>query len=148
MTKHLRASLAGRSPELRSQYDEAWLYAYVRTAASRRQALPPEVEREALGLAERSWPVSAILALYYSRARRDAARADSAIRRFVTLATAEFDMNRLAHYRAEVEQMAGSAPRICDPETVQRLTDVMAERFAAILPRRLEPGTPEPAAGA
>ncbi len=44
--------------------------------------------------------------------------------------------------------MAGSAARICDPETVQRLTDVMAERFAAILPRRLEPGTPEPAAGA
>ncbi len=103
LTKHLRASLAGRSPELRSQYDEAWLYAYVRTAASRRQALPPEVEREALGLAERSWPVSAILALYYSRARRDAARANSAVQRFATLATAEFDMNRLVHYRAEVE---------------------------------------------
>ena len=123
----LRASLAGRSPALQDEYDEAWFYARVRSATAHRETLPAQLEREAAGLAARSWPVSLILARYY--ARRDASRADGMAKQFAELAEPEFDMNRLARYRADVEDMAATVATACGPETIALLAGVLSDRF-------------------
>ncbi len=126
----LRASLAGRSnPALRQQYDEAWFYARVRSAITDDEPLPPALEDEATGLARSSWPVSAILALYYTDVEPAASRAVAMAERFAELAAAEHDVNRLMHYRAEVDGIAQSVAAVCDPPLTARLAAVLADRF-------------------
>ena len=140
LTKRLRASLAGRSPALRDQYDEAWLYGRIRKSSAKRgSTLPPEVESEALGFAATSWPVSSILARYYVVARRGASHVDAMAKQFAELAAAEFDVNRLVHYRDEVESMAARVARVCQSETADRLAEVLADRFRIDLARAGEP---------
>ena len=148
MRNSLRASLAGRSPALREEYDEAWGYGRVRTRIGGRQTLAAAVEHDALGLAMVSWPVGLILARYY--AGRDAARADDLAKRFTELAAAESDMNRLARYRGDVEGVAATIAKTCAPETAARLAEVVSDRFL-IDPKittALEPATPRPKPGA
>ena len=111
-----------------NEYDEAWFYTRLRRAGTGSQALPAEVEREAVSLAARSWPLSLVLAWYYA-ARQDAARADGMANQFAELAAAEFDENRLAHYRAEVNIMARRLATVCGPETAGRLAEVVSDRF-------------------
>jgi hypothetical protein len=121
---------SGYRAELQARYDEVWLYGSIR-ALKQGATLPEDVEREALGLASSSWPVSLALARYY--ARQDRHRAESLARQFAHLAVAETDMDRLARHRAEVADMASILVRRCSPETAARLRDVAAERFLVAL---------------
>ena len=90
--------------------------------------MPPEVEREAVQLAEKSWPVSLALALYYTRAE-NASLADGMANQFARLAAEELDRGRLAHYRDDVESAIMRIARVCGPETSGRLVVVLAEQF-------------------
>jgi hypothetical protein len=109
-----------------ARYNEAWLYGYVR-ALHQRDALPPEIEQEALRLASSSWPVSLVLAWYY--AKRDAPHADGLARQFADLAAAETDVEQLARYHAEVPAMVPILAKRCNRETGTRLADVATDRF-------------------
>ena len=129
LTDRSRASRADRGATMANEYDEAWFYTRLRRAGKGRQALPAEVEHEAVSLAARSWPLSLVLAWYYAVAREDAARADGMANQFAALAAAEFDENRLAHYRAEVNIMARRLTEVCGPETAGRLAEVVSDRF-------------------
>jgi hypothetical protein len=124
----LRASLARRSQPPQRQYDEAWLYARLRKGAAKSGDLAAEIEAEAVQFAETSWPVCLMLARYYARAR-DAARTDAMANQFADLVAAEQDINRLAHYRGDVESMAPRIVRMCGPAAADRLVEVLADRF-------------------
>jgi hypothetical protein len=134
LRNRLRASLARRNPPPLRQYDEAWLYARLRKGAAKSGDLVPEIEQEAIQLAATSWPVSLMLARYYARAR-DATRTEAMVKQFIQLAEAEQDINRLAHYRGDVESMAPRIARMCSPRTANQLAEVLADRFL-IGPRR------------
>jgi hypothetical protein len=75
-----------------------------------------------------------MLARYYARAR-DAGRTEAMAKQFSHIAATEQDINRLAHYRGDVESMAPRIARMCSPETANRLGEVLADRFL-IGPRR------------
>lgn len=122
-----RAALAGRDPALRRAYDEAWFFTWF-GAARKGEAIPTAVEREAVDFAPCSWPVSLALAAWYAK-QRDAARLDAMVRQFATLAAAEFDLNRLAYYRAEVERIATTIRKHCQPDTAKRLAQVVSDQF-------------------
>ena len=136
LTRPMPVWPVGYDAELRARYDETWLYGYAR-AVNQRDALPPEVEEEALSLASSSWPVSLALAWYY--AERNVARADSLARQCAELAATETDRHRLVSYRKEVTEMAPSLARCCDPETVRKLADLVTDpgRPASADARRL-----------
>jgi hypothetical protein len=134
LLKRRPASLA--SPNARSlqdRFDESWFFSRVRKGGNKADALPAEIESEARELAARSWPVSLMLARYYTRLR-DGAAADAMARQFVALATAETDPDRLAHYRGDVEGIAGRLGRVCKPDTAAAVADVLRQRFALDLP--------------
>jgi hypothetical protein len=119
---------AGREPALQDQYDEAWLYAQVAIAMNKRgETLQREIEREALSLAAWSWPVSLALAGYY--ARRHVTRVDSMAKQFAELAAAEVDLDRLAHYRADVDGEVSTVVKRCDPATAVQVAAVVSDRF-------------------
>ncbi|MGH2615606.1 MAG: glycosyltransferase 61 family protein [Thermomicrobiales bacterium] len=124
-----RSSVQASDMSRQRQFDEVWLYARIRKAATK-STLPDDIEQEAEALATASWPLSLMLARYYARAR-DAARADAMASQFVTLATAENDRDRLAYYRGDVQGMASRIARMCRPETSNRLTRLIADRFPA-----------------
>ena len=108
-------------PALRVQYDEAWLYGRVRNVRDQRENLPKEIEREALGFAPSSWPVSLGLMRYY--AWRDVARAESLATQFATLIATERDPVRLARYRADIEnlhQLVSRPLRVFSPRPAHR----------------------------
>jgi capsular polysaccharide biosynthesis protein len=132
LIKHrVRAALAGRNPSLREEYDEAWFYSRV-AAVRRGVALPAAVEREAVDFARRSWPVSLALMGCYAT-RGEVTRVEEMGQQFTELAADEFDMNRLARYRAAVAQVAAIAVKRCEPETASRLTQMIADRFLVTL---------------
>ena len=64
---------------MQGEYDEAWLYGYIRIA-SRKLELPEDIAQEALQLAPQSWPLSIVLARYFIR--HDAASVDGLARQF------------------------------------------------------------------
>lgn len=115
-----------RGEALQAEYDEAWLYGYVRIAG-RRAALPVEIEQEATRLAARSWPLSLALARYF--VRQDASRVDGLASQFAALAAAEHDPERLRRYRREVVDMASHVARRCSPPTASLVNTVVTERF-------------------
>jgi hypothetical protein len=135
LRNRVRLSLAAHNPTLRERYDEAWLYARVRKASGRTGTLPPEVEAEAVALSARSWPVSLMLARYYARAR-DADQTVRMAAQFAHLAHSEHDVNRLAHYRADVEAMAPRILRHCGPDVASQISALLANRFLIASPRR------------
>jgi capsular polysaccharide biosynthesis protein len=126
LTTPVAIDQVGSAEERQARYQEAWLYGYLR-ALRLREVLPPEIEQEALRLASSSWPVSLALAWYY--VRREESQADSLARQFADLAATETENDRLAHYRAEVAEMASTLTRRCSPETATRLADVASGRF-------------------
>jgi hypothetical protein len=128
LRNRLRASLAARDPSLQRRFDEAWLYARVRKASGRTGTLPPEIEEEAVALSDQSWPLSLMLARYYARARAGAQTEQMAMQ-FVDLAANERDINRLAHFRGDVESIAPRVMRQCGRETANRMSAVLADRF-------------------
>lgn len=113
--------------QLQEQFDEAWLYARVRKASTK-STLPADIEAEAISTAGTSWPLSLMLARYYARAK-DAARADAMANQFAQLAEAETDVDRLAYFRGDVHGLMSRIVRMCRPPTVDRLNQVLAERF-------------------
>jgi len=70
-----------------------------------------------------------MLALYYVEARPDAKRTAGMIDQFVRLAMAEGDMNRLIHYRADVDGIVTIVAEACDSVTIARLQNVLTNRF-------------------
>jgi hypothetical protein len=128
LAKH-PAEIAATSPgpTLQHQFDEAWLYARVRKASTK-STLPEALEVEAAALSATSWPLSLMLARYYARAR-DTARADVLANQFVTLASAETNSDRLNYYRGDVHGLVGRVARACRPATVDRLNQLLADRF-------------------
>ncbi len=110
------------------RYDEAWLCARIRVAR-RGRVLPPEIESEATRVAERSWPVSWMLARYYTSDNRNPSGAEAMVQRFVELAAVEPDPARLAHFRAEIAATAARIRRMCCPDTLHRLDAVLADCF-------------------
>ena len=112
--------------ELRDEYDEAWLYGYIRVA-SRKAELPRDIEREALQLASRSWPLSIVLARYYIR--HDPVRVDELGHQFANLAAAEGDPERLRRYAREVLEMAPLVVHRASPPASQAMQDVFTNRF-------------------
>jgi hypothetical protein len=126
LTKPVPADQFEHAPELQAQYDQVWLYGYVRGVGSRRE-LPADVEQVGLRLASSSWPVSLALA-WYSTAN-EPARVDGLARQFATLVAAERQPDRLEHYRGDVEEMAPAVVRMSEPDTAKVLMDVLAERF-------------------
>jgi hypothetical protein len=135
LRNRVRISLAARNPRLKERYDEAWLYARVRKASGRTGTLPPEVETEAVVLSTRSWPVSLMLARYYARAR-DGEQAERMASQFAELVSEEFDVNRLAHYRGDVEAMAPRIMRNCSQKTASQIATILADRFLIAPSRR------------
>ena len=128
---------AGHAAELRSRYDETWLYGYLR-ALGRREELPPSIEQEAELLAAASWIISLGLAWYY--AQRNMTRAAGMAGQFAELVAAEHDATRLARFGKEVQEMVPLLLKRCDAETAARLEWAMTDRFG-IGPDRIE-GTP------
>jgi hypothetical protein len=127
LKSRVRAAAAGRDPAaLRRAYDEAWFYAHVR-AAGKGAALAAATEREAVDFARGSWPVSLVLAWYY--ARRDAAQLDGMVRQLTDLVAVEFDINRLARYRPDVEEGLRAIVSRCQAATADRLVNVVFDRF-------------------
>ena len=121
---------SGYRAELEAQYDETWLYGYIR-ALNQRGTLPADVEREALSLASSSWPISLVLARFYTR--QDPQRADSLAQLFAQLAAAETDVDQLARYRAEVAEMVPKIVKRCSRGTAAMLRDVATDRFRVAL---------------
>jgi hypothetical protein len=122
------ADQAGREQALQNKYDEAWLFAQVAAVMNKREeTLKREIEREALRLAAWSWPVSLVLAGYY--ARLDAVRMDCMAKQFAELAAAEGNQDRLAHYRADVEDIVATLAKKCSPATAAQLAGVVSNRF-------------------
>jgi hypothetical protein len=113
---------------LRRRYDEAWYYARLRKTLEKAGALPDELEREALELASKSWPVSLVLARYYVRVG-DNSRADELATQFAALADDESDVARLAHFCGDVHEMASRIAAMCKPETATRIATILDERF-------------------
>ena len=54
--------------------------------------------------------------------------------RAMASAAAETDPDRLAHYRGDVEGIAGRLGRVCKPDTAAAIADVLRQRFALDLP--------------
>jgi hypothetical protein len=125
---------AGSATERQAQYDEVWLYGYLR-ALRPRETPPLEIAQEALRLASSSWPLSLALARYY--ATHDRALADGLAQQFAALVVAESDRDRLARYRSEVVEMAPILARRIDPETAAKLTTVASDCFG-IAPEAME----------
>ena len=123
----LRASLSGRNPALLESYDEAWFFARIRRTISSREALQPDVAARASERSKTSWVVSAILAHYYLR--HDPDRAEECIRQFIYLVDAENDINRLAHYRSDVENSVTLAAGICGLQTLTSLLQSVSGKF-------------------
>jgi hypothetical protein len=132
LKNHSRASAGAliSGVDLQRRYDEAWIYARLRKAASRPGSLPADLEGEAVSLAAESWPVSLMLARYYARSR-NASRANAMANQFATLVDAETDSSRLSYYRGDVHGMVTRIARACEPETVKRLVAILADRFPA-----------------
>ncbi|MBA3414141.1 MAG: glycosyltransferase family 61 protein [Chloroflexia bacterium] len=129
LTRRLRAPLAGRDPALRQRYDEAWVFGRIRKAIKQGLALPAEVETEAMQVAQGSWPVSAALARYYAETRQDPEQMVEMACLLADLLSAESEMNRLAHYRAEVEGLVMRVIGLCRSDVAVRLAETVADRF-------------------
>jgi hypothetical protein len=126
LKKRLRAALASRDQRLRPAFDEAWFYAMVQDVPAD-ETLAPDIERDALGLASSSWPLSMILAQYYQR--RDGAGVDELAQQFANLAADEQDTGRLAKYIEDIESAAVDVLLGCRPDVAERMTSVLSERF-------------------
>jgi hypothetical protein len=126
LKKRLRAALASRDQRLRPAFDEAWFYAMMQDVPAD-ETLAPDIERDALGLASSSWPLSMILAQYYQR--RDGARVDELVQQFANLAADEQDPGRLAKYIEDIESAAVDVLLGCRPDVAERMTSVLSERF-------------------
>jgi hypothetical protein len=126
LAKPVPPGLTDRAEDGQIQYDEAWLYGYVR-AVGRRSNLPETIERDALSLAPRSWPVSMALARYYTQ--QDSARVDALARLFIALAATEQDPVRLRRYQREVDEMAPNVARWCSADTAEDLREVLSTCF-------------------
>jgi hypothetical protein len=122
----------GYRAELQARYDEAWLYGYIR-ALNQSAALPADVEREAQRVASSSWPVSLVLAHFYTR--QDRQRGDNLARQFAQLAATETDRERLARYRTEVADIVPILARRSSPGTAAKLHEVATDRFLAFRPK-------------
>jgi Glycosyltransferase 61 len=129
LTKPIPAWPPSTSAARQAQYDEVWLYGYLRNR--NKKALPSQVEQEALRLAASSWSVSLALAWYYAAhdPAHDPGQVDGLTRQFATLVTAEPDLDRLARYRSEVEELAPTIVKRSSPGTAARLREVATDRF-------------------
>lgn len=128
LLKHrTRAALTARALDFRPIADELRLYAFVRNCAVLRRRLPPEVEAEALTVAEASWPLLWMLARYY--VAHDPARIEALIQQFNRLLAAETTTDRLARFQADVRSRNGLVLRHLQPETAADLTRVMLDRL-------------------
>ena len=116
----------GHAADQQAQYDEAWLYGYVRNVGHRLR-LPERIEQEALNLASRSWPVSLALARHYINL--DPTRVEGMARQSVALAATEQNLDRLKRYQREVEEMVPIVARRCSAETAADLRKVLNTRF-------------------
>jgi capsular polysaccharide biosynthesis protein len=129
LKKRLRADLAACGHGMQATFDESWFIATVRDL-SRLETLSPELEREAMACARSSWPLSLMLARYYSGL--DTSRVKALIHQFADLASAESDVSRLATYHSAVENASGRILRNfkdMDPATFKRLIAILSSRF-------------------
>jgi len=130
MQKRLRASLVARNASFQERFDEEWFYATVRRTGPGGEAFSPQLEDEVFHLARSSWPLSLMLAKYYSV--RDTSRVDPLVRQFADLVSIESDISRLATYQADVEYAATRILKnfpALDTETSTRLASALADRF-------------------
>ncbi|HEU5433211.1 MAG TPA: glycosyltransferase 61 family protein [Thermomicrobiales bacterium] len=130
LRSRVRATIALADPTLDDAYDEAWLYARARSAIMNAEALPAEVAADVDRRAARSWPVSAMLALYHAQIAGDPDRARALLTQFATLAAGAFDMNRFVHYRTEIEIIVTAIDAAIGVGADVSLNDVLARRFA------------------
>lgn len=128
LTRRLRASLAVRNPPPQEHYDEAWVYARVRKASGNPGSLPAEIESEAVRWAERSWPISLMLARYYAR-QADETSTVKMFRQFARLVATEPMVNRLVQHRGDVELTARLIAVAFGPEAVRPLAAMLADSF-------------------
>jgi len=126
LKKRLRASLASQDRSLRNTFDEAWFYAMVQDVPAD-ETLAPDIERDALVLAQTSWPLSLILAQYYQP--RNDPRLDELARQFANLAREELDTGRLAKFYEDAESAAIDIILSCAPDVAELITSVLADLF-------------------
>jgi hypothetical protein len=124
-----RSLSAREQARLDAQFDEAWAYARVRKAAGKSSALAADVESQILEQAATSWPVSLMLAHYFSR-RGDAARAQEQTNQFLDLLSEERDEERLRYFRADVMSIGQRLVRKSDPAVSKRLQAALETRWS------------------
>jgi hypothetical protein len=110
---------------LDARFDEAWAYTRVRKAAAKSTALADDIEAQIVQQSATSWPISLMMAHYFSRLG-DAARSQELVLQFLDLLAVEQDEDRLRYYHADVMSMAQRLKRKSD-HTVGRLLHAALE---------------------
>jgi capsular polysaccharide biosynthesis protein len=128
----LKTQPASPAPTVRQRLDdrfeEAWVYARVRKATGKADALPRSAEIAAIQHAHRSWPVCLMLARAYARAG-DTQRAECMAQQFTDLLERETDERRLSYYGADVASMIPRIVRVCSQPVARRLRGAVRERW-------------------
>lgn len=107
---------SGDQARMDARFDEAWAYARVRKAAGKSSVLADDIEAQIVQQSATSWPVSLMLAHYFSR-RGDAARTRELVLQFLDLLAAEHDEERLRYFHEDVMSIAQRLKRKSDPTT-------------------------------
>jgi hypothetical protein len=125
-----RSLSEGDQARLEARFDEAWAYARVRKAAGKSTILADDIEAQIVQQSATSWPISLMMAHYFSR-RGDGARAQELVLQFLDLLAVEHDVERLRYYQADVMSIAQRLRRKSDPGVGRRLQVALATRWPA-----------------
>lgn len=123
-------SVTPHAPALQDHYDEVWFYARVRKVMAKGKTLAPELERDAVFIAETSWPVSLVLADYYMQTE-NVSGAEGMANRFADLVASEHDSSRRNRYRMDVVRLTRKFGKAGAPKTTDRLRTVLTDCFPA-----------------
>jgi hypothetical protein len=120
----------GDQERLDTRFDEAWAYARVRKAAGKSTALADDIEARIMQQSVTSWPISLMMAHYFSR-RGDSARTQELVLQFLDLLAVEHDEQRLRYFHADVMSIAQRLARKSDPASARLLQAALATRWPA-----------------
>lgn len=122
--------------QLDADFDEAWAYSRLRKAAGKSTALAGDVEANVARLSTTSWPVSLMLARYFSRLE-DAEKTQEMSLQFLDLVAKETNEARLRHFQADAVGIVQRLKRHAAPEVRTRLSAAV-ERHWPSSPENLE----------
>lgn len=133
-TRHSYRPLAKSDREMiDARFDEAWAYARLRKAAGKSSPLSRDAEEMARRVSSTSWPVSLMMARYYSRLQ-DAPRARVMVIQFLEQIAVEQDERRLRHFQADVASLVQRLTRLVDPDVGLRLQAAIETYLPALSP--------------